>query len=138
MRLEPPELDAPDLVAELAQPARIAVEPQLVMAMLADTPIAVSTCALRYEPIADRANAAPTFFIPQGDVQCDLLEPQIAGRRCAVLGDATLWAVGVGAALHRGAAWRFNAPPAFARRLAGYVAFSPEIVAMRVGAAFPR
>jgi uncharacterized protein (DUF427 family) len=65
----------------------------------------------------------PVYYVPEGDVRSELLEPSEHRTHCPFKGDASYWSIRVGDDRRPDAVWSYPEPLPGAPPLAGYVAF---------------
>lgn len=65
----------------------------------------------------------PVWYIPEGDVRTEALEPTDEHTTCPFKGEASYWTVRAGAKVAENAAWAYARPLATMPALAGHVAF---------------
>jgi uncharacterized protein (DUF427 family) len=101
-----------------------------VTARSGDTVLAQSTSAL----LVDEQDHGLVFYIPEADVNFELLVPTDDRSRCPFKGDASYWRLAEGS---QPVAWTYRDPYPEVARIRGYVAFYQDRVTVEVGVATP-
>jgi len=94
------------------------------------TVLARTTSAL----LVDEQDHGLVFYIPEADVNFDLLTPADDQSRCPFKGDASYWRLADGS---EPVAWTYRDPYPEVARIRGYVAFYQDRVTLEVGVATP-
>jgi uncharacterized protein (DUF427 family) len=87
------------------------------------------------EPLlVDEQDHGLVFYVPEGDVNVDLLIPTDDTSRCPFKGDATYWRLVDGS---EPVAWTYRDPYPEVARILGHIAFYQDRVCVEVGVATP-
>ncbi len=123
--LRPPFAQIPgpgqESVWDYPRPPALTLEPGHITIALGETIIADTRAALK---LAETASA-PTFYLPQVDINLDCLVPAGEGSFCEWKGSASYFDIVVKDQIRKAAAWCYERPLPGYERLAHHVAFYP-------------
>jgi uncharacterized protein (DUF427 family) len=74
----------------------------------------------------DETGLPSRYYLPQDDVQTDLLRPTAFHTNCPFKGEASYWSLDIDGEIHDGIVWSYETPTAQAAEVRGMLSFYPD------------